>query len=203
MKKKKNQKQELGEGEGYEQAGATTKPETISQRKADSQPGAQTASQPKPTVPTSEPTLPGKPKPGRIISNESPIADFRRVIKDGDVFRKAIQDMGEVVRENVAASFSRQAFPVAIECLALMRETALEYERWRRMMSKLCFCGSVLTDGLFRYVESLEKVVKGPGLKHLNFWQEFEKAGQSVSKISEEEAEAALNGEDREPPHVV
>ncbi|ODO03484.1 hypothetical protein L198_02331 [Cryptococcus wingfieldii CBS 7118] len=191
MKKKKNQKQELGEGEGYidddallengEQAGATTKPEPISQPKADSQPGAQTASQPKPTVPTSEPTLQGKSKPGRIISNGSPIADFRRVIKEGDVFRKAIQDMGEVVRENVAASFSRQAFPVAIECLALMRETALGYEE---------------VETYNEYVESLEKVVKGAGFKHPNFWQEFEKAGQSVSKISEEEAEAALNGED-------
>ncbi|TYJ53339.1 hypothetical protein B9479_006054 [Cryptococcus floricola] len=187
MKKKKNQKQELGEGEGYidddallEQAGATTKRELISQPKADSQPGAQTASPPKPTVPTSEPTL-GKSKPGRIISNESPIADFRRVIKEGDVFRKAIQDMGEVVRENVAASFSRQAFPVAIECLALMRETALGYEE---------------VETYNEYVESLEKVVKGAGFKHPNFWQEFEKAGQNVSKISEEEAEAALNGED-------
>ncbi|ODO11439.1 hypothetical protein I350_00219 [Cryptococcus amylolentus CBS 6273] len=214
MKKKKKQKQELGEGqtvcpltvssidddallENGEQAGATIKTEPISQPMDDSQPGAQTASQPKPTVPTSEPTLQGKSKPGRIISNQSPIADFRRVIKEGDVFRKAIQDMGEVVRENVAASFSRQAFPVAIECLALMRETALGYEE---------------VETYNEYVESLEKVVKGAGFKHPNFWQgkcrrisrqnlliggsEFEKAGQSVSKISEEEAEAALNGED-------
>jgi ATP-dependent DNA helicase 2 subunit 2 len=44
------------------------------------------------------------------------------------VFRKAIQDLGQVVKENVAASFSRQAFPLAIECLKAMRETALMYE---------------------------------------------------------------------------
>jgi ATP-dependent DNA helicase 2 subunit 2 len=36
--------------------------------------------------------------------------------------------MGAVVRENVAASFSRQAFPLAIECLKKMREVALMYE---------------------------------------------------------------------------
>jgi ATP-dependent DNA helicase 2 subunit 2 len=47
---------------------------------------------------------------------------------EGDVFRKAIQDLGQVVKENVAASFSRQAFPLAIECLKSMRETALMYE---------------------------------------------------------------------------
>lgn len=78
----------------------------------------QTKSQPKP-----------KPKKGRLVSNETPLDDFRSLIEgEGDVFRKAIQDLGEVVKENVAASFSRQAFPLAIECLKTMRETALMYE---------------------------------------------------------------------------
>lgn len=32
-----------------------------------------------------------KPKPGRLISNEQPLADFRRLIEgEGDVFRKAV-----------------------------------------------------------------------------------------------------------------
>ena len=70
-----------------------------------------------------------KPKRGRIISNEAPLEDFNRLISgEGDVFRKAIQDLGAVVRENVEASFSRQAFPLAVECLQAMRKTALVYE---------------------------------------------------------------------------
>lgn len=70
-----------------------------------------------------------KPKKGRLVSNEAPLHDFRALIEgEGDVFRKAIQDLGQVVKENVAASFSRQAFPLAIDCLKAMRETALMYE---------------------------------------------------------------------------
>lgn len=70
-----------------------------------------------------------KPKRGRIISNEAPLDDFNRLISgEGDVFRKAIQDLGAVVRENVESSFSHQAFPLAIECLQAMRKTALVYE---------------------------------------------------------------------------
>lgn len=49
-------------------------------------------------------------------------------VGEGDVFRKAIQDLGAVVKENIEASFSRQAFPLAIDCLKAMRETALTYE---------------------------------------------------------------------------
>lgn len=50
------------------------------------------------------------------------------MIQVGDVFRKAIQDMNEVVKENVKSSFSRQNFAGAIDCLKLMRSTALGYE---------------------------------------------------------------------------
>lgn len=39
-----------------------------------------------------------------------------------------IKDLGAVVKENVAASFSRQAFPLALQCLERMRSIALEYE---------------------------------------------------------------------------
>ena len=70
-----------------------------------------------------------KPKPGRLISNERPLEDFNRLVEDeGDVFRKAIQDLGAVVKENVEGSFSGSAFPLAIECLQAMRRTALTYE---------------------------------------------------------------------------
>ena len=70
-----------------------------------------------------------KPKRGRLISNEQPLQDFKALIEgEGDVFRKAIQDLGAVIKENVEASFSHQAFPLAIDCLKEMRETALMYE---------------------------------------------------------------------------
>lgn len=70
-----------------------------------------------------------KPKKGRLVSNERPLEDFKRLVEgEGDLFKKAIQDLGAVVKENVEASFSRQAFPLAIECLEAMRSTALTYE---------------------------------------------------------------------------
>jgi ATP-dependent DNA helicase 2 subunit 2 len=74
-------------------------------------------------------SAPAKPKRGRLISNQTPLDDFHRLIDgEGDVFRKAIQDLGAVVIENVEDSFSKQAFPLAIECLKAMRETAMVYE---------------------------------------------------------------------------
>lgn len=83
----------------------------------------------KPDIPPSPVQHKSKPKKGRLISNETPLEDFRSLIEgEGDVFRKAIQDLGQVVKENVGSSFSRQAFPLAIECLRAMRETALMYE---------------------------------------------------------------------------
>jgi ATP-dependent DNA helicase 2 subunit 2 len=79
--------------------------------------------------PVSSSMKPAKPKHGRLISNQTPLEDFNRLIEgEGDVFRKAIQDMAAVVKENVQASFSRQAFPLAMECLKAMRQTALTYE---------------------------------------------------------------------------
>ena len=79
--------------------------------------------------PSSTQTPSSKPKPGRLISNQRPLEDFHGLIEgEGDVFRKAIQDLGAVVKENVEASFSRQAFPLALDCLQAMRSTALTYE---------------------------------------------------------------------------
>jgi ATP-dependent DNA helicase 2 subunit 2 len=101
------------------------KPEPNSPHKA----AVATQQESKPDIPPSPVQQKGKPKKGRLVSNETPLEDFRTLIEgEGDVFRKAIQDLGQVVKENVAASFSRQAFPLAIECLKAMRETALMYE---------------------------------------------------------------------------
>jgi len=103
------------------------KPEPISPKTAKTAPANQEDE--KPDIPPSPTQTRSKPKKGRLVSNENPLEDFRALIEgEGDVFRKAIQDLGQVVKENVAASFSRQAFPLAIECLKAMRETALMYE---------------------------------------------------------------------------
>jgi len=101
------------------------KPEPVSPHKA----APATQQESKPDIPPTPVHQKVKPKKGRLISNETPLEDFRTLIEgEGDVFRKAIQDLGQVVKENVAASFSRQAFPLALECLKAMRETALMYE---------------------------------------------------------------------------
>lgn len=131
------------------------------------EPQSQTSSQPTTSTPIPDQN---KPKSGRLISNGSPIDDFNRVIQVGDVFRKAIQDMNEVVKENVKSSFSRQNFAEAIDCLQLMRSTALGYEEvetyneW--VMWKLG--GNELTSA--SCIDSLEQTVKAKGFKHPDFW---------------------------------
>ncbi|WOO81065.1 ATP-dependent DNA helicase II subunit 2 [Vanrija pseudolonga] len=119
-----------------------------------------------------------KPKPGRLVSNERPLEDFQALVQgEGDVFRKAIQDLGVVVRENVAASFSRQAFPLALQCLEEARSTALMYEE---------------VETYNDVVKDLEKEVKSAGFKHPDFWDHFTKAGAKVALISDAEAQEAL-----------
>ncbi|WRT66986.1 uncharacterized protein IL334_003952 [Kwoniella shivajii] len=123
-------------------------------------------------------SMKAKPKPGRLISNEQPLEDFKRLIEgEGDVFRKAIQDLGLVVSENIESSFSHQAFPLALDCLKEMRNTALTFEEVETY------------NGI---VDNLEKKVKKG--KHKDFWKKFEAEGSNVAKISEEEAQEALNG---------
>ncbi|KAK8869939.1 hypothetical protein IAR55_000507 [Kwoniella newhampshirensis] len=123
-------------------------------------------------------STPSKPKPGRLIRNDAPLEDFHKLIDgEGDVFRKAIQDLGAVVKENVEGSFSKQAFPLAIECLKAMRETALTYEE---------------VETYNAYLDELEATVRDKAFKHKDFWNHFEKAGNEVSKISDEEAQEAL-----------
>ncbi|WWC61275.1 uncharacterized protein I303_103856 [Kwoniella dejecticola CBS 10117] len=120
----------------------------------------------------------GKPKPkaGRLISNETPLEDFKRLIEgEGDIFRKALQDLGAVVEENIQSSFSYQNYPTAIECLKEMRATALMYEE---------------VETYNEYVKELEKKVKSG--KKKDFWERFEGEGKEVAAITEEEAQQAL-----------
>ena len=116
-----------------------------------------------------------KPKPGRLVSNQRPLEDFNALIEgEGDVFRKAIQDLGAVVKENVEASFSRQAFPLALECLKAMRKTALVYEEVDTFNESVVLLSRVqiVMDRAktSSYLAELEAHVKAPGFKHPDFW---------------------------------
>ncbi|KIR74038.1 ATP-dependent DNA helicase 2 subunit 2 [Cryptococcus deuterogattii CA1014] len=175
-KRRKAQKEELGEDEGFIDEDELFAESTETKPIIKLEPQSQTSSQPTTSTPIPDQN---KPKSGRLISNGSPIDDFNRVIQVGDVFRKAIRDMNEVVKENVKSSFSRQNFAEAIDCLQLMRSTALGYEE---------------VETYNDCIDSLEQTVKAKGFKHPDFWDYFKSAGKSVSKISEEEAEAAMEG---------
>ncbi len=111
-----------------------------------------------------------KPKPGRLISNQKPLEDFTKLIEgEGDIFRKAMRDLGAVIKENVESSFSRQAFPLAIDCLKEMRKTALIYEEVETYNE----CVSIIVkDRKLRhsYLAELETYMKEPGFKHKDFW---------------------------------
>jgi len=62
----------------------------------------------------------------RIIGNLHPLYDFEQNTARGDIITKAVADMGEVIPEIVAESFSTQRFDEALDCMRAMRKTALE-----------------------------------------------------------------------------
>lgn len=83
------------------------------------------------------------------------------MIQVGDVFRKAIQDMNEVVKENVESSFSRQNFAGAIDCLKLMRSTALGYEEvetYNKWVTRKC--GEKRAEGVIAALILLSKLLR-------------------------------------------
>lgn len=76
-----------------------------------------------PSFPT---TVGAGAKPGRIIGNSHPLHDFKANLSRGDVVSKAVADMGAVIPEIVAESFSSQRFDEALDCMKAMRDTALK-----------------------------------------------------------------------------
>jgi ATP-dependent DNA helicase 2 subunit 2 len=106
------------------------------------------------------------PKPGRVISNETPLEDFTAQLNAdiGDNVAKAVRvwrhckgrrtadfhpssfpqmrDLGTVIKENVAASFSSSAFPLALDCLREMRRQAMLVSR----KTSLCSVSSMSAD---------------------------------------------------------
>jgi hypothetical protein len=164
--------------------------------------------------PVPAPAKPAKPKKGRLVSNEQPLEDFHRLVEgEGDVFRKAIQDLGAVVKENVEGSFSRSAFPLAIECLKAMRETALVYEEvetynaWVSLRSSGVVLHSWFENGrscaqVSRRTRNIHQSTQVQAQGLLEWWvtigneiwfSDVEKAGKEVGPISDEEAKAALD----------
>jgi ATP-dependent DNA helicase 2 subunit 2 len=75
----------------------------------------------------STPKPDARPKPGRIISNSRPLADFKKNIDaQGDLVSKAVEDMCAVIPEIVESSFSTQRYTEALECMQALREVALK-----------------------------------------------------------------------------
>lgn len=62
----------------------------------------------------------------RIIGNIHPLYDFEQNIARGDVVTKAVADLGEVIPEILDDSFSSQRFEEALDCMKVMRKTAVE-----------------------------------------------------------------------------
>lgn len=86
----------------------------------------------------------------KVISNEDPIDDFKRIVSESsgnEFMEKAVSlgkelrsmialdfdglilfqmaDLGEVIKENLAKSFSTSGYKKALECLQVMREQAM------------------------------------------------------------------------------
>lgn len=108
--------------------------------------------------------------------------------------------MGEVVKENIAASFSTSAFSLALECLEKMKDIA-------KRVSGASLNGTDMqyeeVETYNEFIEGFEPFIKAKDFKHKDFWKrrsyyvvvltvDFEKAGTKVSAITAEEARLAL-----------
>ncbi|KAG8959142.1 ATP-dependent DNA helicase II subunit 2 [Tulasnella sp. 419] len=113
-------------------------------------------------------------RPGRIIGNADPLEDFRENLSRGDVVSKALEDMGDVIMEIVAESFSSQRYDEAIECMKAMRQTALEeddVEIWNG------------------FLQEFKKKCRNRSFKNRDFWERVKAIGRKISLISDNEAD--------------
>ncbi|KAJ7674432.1 SPOC like C-terminal domain-containing protein [Mycena rosella] len=111
--------------------------------------------------------------PGRIIGNTRPLADFKVNIARGDMVSKAVEDLGAVVAEIVLRPFASRRDAELMECLEALRDTCLkedEIDAWNTFLQDL-----------------REKCVSEPGNRQ--FWAQVQKAGRTMSLISDTEAE--------------
>ncbi|KAG8735565.1 ATP-dependent DNA helicase II subunit 2 [Ceratobasidium sp. 428] len=130
-------------------------------------------------LPNPKPTTkqnPDAPRPGRIISNSRPLADFKKnIASEGDLVSKAVEDMCAIIPEIVDASFSTQRYTEALDCMKELREVALkedEIEAWNSFLRKL------------------KATCKSAEFRNKDFWKHVQKVGRKLSLISDSEAEA-------------
>ncbi|CAE6456567.1 unnamed protein product [Rhizoctonia solani] len=123
----------------------------------------------------STPKPDAKPKPGRIISNSRPLADFKKYIEaQGDLVNKAVEDMCTVIPEIVDSSFSTQRYTEALECMQALREVALKEDE---------------IDAWNNFLREFKALCKSPGFRNKDFWNHVQKVGRKLSLISDTEAE--------------
>ncbi|CAE6431494.1 unnamed protein product [Rhizoctonia solani] len=116
-----------------------------------------------------------KPKPGRIISNSRPLADFKKNIEaQGDLVSKVVEDMCAVIPEIVDASFSTQRYAEALECMQVLREVALKEDE---------------IDAWNNFLREFKATCKSSGFRNKDFWSHVQKVGRKLSLISDTEAE--------------
>ncbi|KAJ1310918.1 hypothetical protein OPQ81_009430 [Rhizoctonia solani] len=154
----------------------TAEPEKWASRKPD-----QTLPSPTPSfaeLPSafhSTPKPDAKPKPGRIIGNSRPLADFKKNIEaQGDLVSKAVEDMCAIIPEIVDASFSTQRYAEALECMQALREVALKEDE---------------IDAWNNFLREFKATCKSPGFRNKDFWSHVQKVGRKLSLISDTEAE--------------
>jgi ATP-dependent DNA helicase 2 subunit 2 len=80
---------------------------------------------PSPTRSASPPVDAGR-APGRIIGAAYPLRDFKKNIARGDLVTKAVEDLGAVIVEVVTKPFASRRHVEMLECMAAMRDTALQ-----------------------------------------------------------------------------
>ncbi|CAE6469453.1 unnamed protein product [Rhizoctonia solani] len=123
----------------------------------------------------STPKPDAKPKPGRIISNSRPLADFKKNIEaQGDLVSKVVEDMCAVIPEIVDASFSTQRYAEALECMQVLREVALKEDE---------------IDAWNNFLREFKSTCKSSGFRNKDFWSHVQKVGRKLSLISDTEAE--------------
>ncbi|QRW05625.1 ATP-dependent DNA helicase II subunit 2, related protein [Ceratobasidium sp. AG-Ba] len=131
---------------------------------------------PNPKPKTASKPNPDAPRPGRIISNSRPLADFKKnIASEGDLVSKAVEDMCAIIPEIVDASFSTQRYAEALDCMKELREVALkedEIEAWNNFLRKF------------------KATCKSPDFRNKDFWKHVQKVGRKLSLISDTEAEA-------------
>ncbi|KAG7096429.1 hypothetical protein E1B28_003866 [Marasmius oreades] len=108
--------------------------------------------------------------PGRIIGNTYPLEDFKANTEKGDVVTKAVEDLGAVIEEVVFRPFAHRRTEEMIECMKLMRKTAMvedEVDAWNIFLENL-------------YEKCMDSK---PGNKE--FWDEVRKVGRELSYLSD------------------